>query len=199
MGNLRSVQNSFERVGFSASISSDLEVIRSAEKIVLPGVGAFPDGMKNLHELGIIDVLNQKVIEEKTPFLGICLGMQLLAKRGYEHNNIEGLGWIDAEVEKFSFSKKLKTLKVPHVGWDDVKKVKESIILNNIPDNSDFYFVHSYSLFASEYTVGTTNYGGELVAAVEKENIFAVQFHPEKSQEVGMQLIKNFCEVGTVC
>lgn len=189
MGNLRSVQKAFEHVGAEALISSKHEDIRSASKIILPGVGAFKDAMGNLHKLNLIELLNEEVIQKKKPFLGICLGMQLIATKSYEFGETNGLGWIDAEVTRFPDSE----LKIPHVGWNGVAYENRSPLYEGIPDNSDFYFVHSYYFNTDrEYATGICDYGISFIASVQKENIFAVQFHPEKSQTYGLKIIENF-------
>ncbi|PIF03807.1 MAG: imidazole glycerol phosphate synthase subunit HisH [Arcobacter sp.] len=195
MGNLRSVQKAFEKVGVDAIISHDHKTILKASKLVLPGVGAFKDGMKYLQELGLIEILNKKVIEEKTPLLGICLGMQLLAKKSTENGETLGLGFIDAEVVKFKFD--VKHLKIPHVGWNEISYQKEkSNLFKDIENRKDFYFVHSYYFKPNEeVTIATTNYGFEFTSAIAKNNIFATQFHPEKSQSDGLQMLKNFWEI----
>lgn len=192
MGNLRSVQKAFEKVGSNAIITNDIQKIKNASKIVLPGVGAFKDGMKNLEELNLIEVLNEEVLINKKPFLGICLGMQLVSSKSYEHGETSGLNWINAEIKKFEFEDSVK-LKVPHVGWNNVTFKKPNFLYTNIQDKSDFYFVHSYHFITNEDVVtSTTDYGIDFVSSVQKENIYAFQFHPEKSQLVGLNLIKNF-------
>lgn len=189
MGNLRSVQKAFEHVGESAIISNDLSIIQNASKLVLPGVGAFKDAMHNLRELGLIDVLNDEVIRNKKPFLGICLGMQLIATKSYEFGETQGLGWIDAKIIRFEDS----GLKIPHVGWNNVTFENPSPLYADIPNNSDFYFVHSYYFDADhQYATGITHYGCDFIASVQKGNIFATQFHPEKSQKYGLKIIENF-------
>ena len=198
MGNLRSVQKAFEKVGCDALVTSDHYIIRDAEKIVLPGVGAFKDGMKHLEELGLIDILNQEIITKKKPFLGVCLGMQLIATKSYEQGETKGLGWIDAQVLKFDFSNSSKKLKVPHVGWNNVDFKNKNILFNDISNNSDFYFVHSYYFKTQEDVVtSTTDYGFDFASSVNKDNIFAFQFHPEKSQTVGLKIIENFVNLGS--
>lgn len=196
MGNLRSVQKAFEKIGSKALIANDLQTIQDADKLVLPGVGAFKDGMKHLNELGLIDILNKKVIEEKTPILGICLGMQLLSNKSYENGETEGLGWIKAEVVKFHFTE--QNLKIPHVGWNELKLSDPSNeLFQGLNNKEDFYFVHSYYFKANEpVTIGTTDYGFEFISAVNKNNIYATQFHPEKSQSVGLKILENFINIG---
>ena len=196
MGNLRSVQKAFEKIGCNAIITNNHEVIKNSSKIVLPGVGAFKDGMKHLEELGLIDILNEEIIKNKKPFLGICLGMQLTAKKSYENGETDGLGWIDAEVIKFDFIVSDKKLKIPHVGWNNVNYQNDNILFKDIPNSSDFYFVHSYYFKTAEkYIAGTTDYGFEFTSSVQKDNILGVQFHPEKSQEVGLKILENFVKI----
>jgi len=198
MGNLRSVQKAFEKVGCDAIITNESDVIKSADKIVLPGVGAFKDGMKHLKELGLIDILNNEVIKNKKPFLGVCLGMQLIAKKSYEKGETEGLGWIDAEVVKFDFSNSLKSFKVPHVGWNNVNFQNPNVLYKGISNNSDFYFVHSYHFKSNEnISTSLTDYGLDFVSSVNKNNIYAFQFHPEKSQTVGLKILENFVNLGS--
>jgi len=193
MGNLRSVQKAFEKVGCDAIISNDINVIRNASKIVLPGVGSFADGMKHLEELGLIDILNEQVIKNKKPFLGICLGMQLLARVSYEHVETKGLSWIDAEVIQFDFSSLDIQLKVPHIGWNNTRYKKQNKLFHSIKDDSDFYFVHSYYFKTNEDIISSTcNYGINFVSSINKENIYAFQFHPEKSQTNGLKILENF-------
>lgn len=193
MGNLRSVQKAFEKVGCNAIVSNDIDTIKNADKIVLPGVGAFKDGMKHLAELNLIDILNEEVIVNKKPFLGICLGMQLLSKKSYENGQTNGLGWIDAEVVKFDFIDFDKKLKIPHIGWNNTSYKNKNKLFKKIPNNSDFYFVHSYHFNTQEDVItSTTDYGFDFISSINKDNIYAFQFHPEKSQTVGLQLIENF-------
>ncbi len=192
MGNLRSVQKAFEHVGYSAIISRNHEDIKNASKIILPGVGAFKDAMHNLHSYGLISLLNEEVIEKKKLFLGICLGMQLIATKSYEFGETQGLGWVDAQITRFANTE----LKIPHVGWNSVKLSTPSPLFEGIPDNSDFYFVHSYYFNADhQYATGMSDYSHEFIASVQKENIFATQFHPEKSQRHGLQIINNFAKL----
>lgn len=194
MGNLKSVQKAFEKVGSSAIITNDIETIKNSSKIVLPGVGSFKDGMNSLESLGLVDVLNSEVIEKKKPFLGICLGMQLVSTKSYENGETNGLNWIDSEVVKFEFEE--KKLKVPHVGWNNVLYKNKNELYNGISDNSDFYFVHSYHFKTDEDVISSiTEYGYEFVSSIKKDNIYAFQFHPEKSQSVGLKLIENFVKI----
>jgi imidazole glycerol-phosphate synthase subunit HisH len=195
MGNLRSVQKAFEVSGCNAVISNKHDVIKDANKIVLPGVGSFQDGMKNLFNLDLIDILNQEVLKNKKPFLGICLGMHLIARKGYENGETRGLSWVDAEVIKFDFEKSTKDIKVPHVGWNSAKYANYNNLFEGVNNKSDFYFVHSYHFKTNEQIVtSTTNHGKEFVSSIQKDNIYAFQFHPEKSQAAGLKIIKNFIQ-----
>ncbi len=193
MGNLRSVQKAFEKVGCDAIISNNHALIKSADKIVLPGVGSFQDGMKNLNDLKLISLLNEEIIEKKKPFLGICLGMQLIANKSYENGETKGLGWVDAEVTKFDFSSSQKKLKVPHVGWNNIIYQNKNNLFDTIPNHHDFYFVHSYYFKTEEKIITSlTDYGFDFVSSIQKNNIYAFQFHPEKSQTSGLKILENF-------
>jgi glutamine amidotransferase len=198
MGNLRSVQKAFEKAGCRAVITNEHDIIRGADKIVLPGVGAFKDGMKHLKELGLVEILNEEIIKNKKPFLGVCLGMQLIAKKSHENGLTDGLGWVNAEVVKFDFSDYDKKLKIPHVGWNNVNYKNNNLLFDDVANKSDFYFVHSYYFKTNEDIVtSTTDYGFDFVSSVNKNNIYAFQFHPEKSQIVGLKLIENFVNLGS--
>jgi glutamine amidotransferase len=190
MGNLRSVQKAFELYEDNVIITNDPDAIASARSIVLPGVGACKDGIANLKTLGLIEILDEQVLLRKKPFLGICLGMQLICSKSYEFGEHEGLGWIDAEVVRFQS----ETQKIPHVGWNSVSYQKPSPLFQGIKDDSDFYFVHSYHVVCRqpETIIATTDYITSFASSVQKENIFACQFHPEKSQQSGLKLIENF-------
>lgn len=195
LGNLRSVLGAFEKIGAKVKISSSHEDILNAERIVLPGVGAFGDAMRLINERKLIEPLNRAVIENKKPFLGICLGAQLIANKSYEFGEHEGLGWVDAVVKKIEPNN--SQYKVPHVGWNDIKICKESPLFKDIPQGTLYYFVHSFHIACSEVSdiTATTEHGETVVAAISKENIYATQFHPEKSQKYGLQLLKNFMEI----
>ncbi|MEM7161448.1 MAG: imidazole glycerol phosphate synthase subunit HisH [Bacteroidota bacterium] len=195
MGNLRSVENKFRVQNCQAQISEDPEIIAKADKLVLPGVGHFANGMKNLKEKGILDVLQQKVILDKTPILGICLGMQLFTN-GSEEGDVEGLGWIEASTKKFEFDFKESFLKVPHMGWNSLRIKKEHDLVDNVWDDDQFYFVHSYYVECNkeEDILTETQYGQVFTSSIQKENIIGVQFHPEKSHDVGAIMITNFVE-----
>ncbi len=191
MGNIRSVSNKIYRAGYEALVSHEKSIINNANKLILPGVGHFFNGMKRLNERNIIDILNKKVLIDKTPILGICLGMQLFT-RFSEEGNTKGLGWLDAETIKFALSDIRH--KVPHMGWNSIEHKKVSLLLQDIPDNRHFYFVHSYHVTCNnkEDVLTTTEYGYEFVSAVQRENIFGTQFHPEKSHEWGEKILNNF-------
>lgn len=200
MGNLRSVQKAFEKMGSEAIITNDKKIIRNASKIVLPGVGSFKDGMTQLANLGLIDILNEEIIKNKKPFLGICLGMQLISNKSYENGETVGLGWINAEVIKLDLKDINKKLKIPHVGWNNVSFKNNNILFQGIENNSDFYFVHSFHFKSNNDVISsTTDYGIDFVSSVNKDNIYAFQFHPEKSQEVGLKIIKNFIDMEPEC
>ena len=190
MGNLHSVLKAFRRSGAEAIISSNKKVVEKANKLVLPGIGHFKRGMENLEKLGLIEILNKKVLEEKTHILGICLGMELFTKFS-EEGNVRGLGWFNANTIKFNLDNKLR---IPHMGWNNLKIKKKHKIFSNIREGNNFYFVHSYYVNCKnkEDILATTIYGKEFVSAIQKDNIFGVQFHPEKSHSSGLTIIKNF-------
>ena len=192
MGNLLSVQRAFEKCGSDAVIIDNPLELRDAERIVLPGVGAFPDAMDNLRKNGWIEELNRAVLEKETPILGICLGMQLLADKGYEVRECDGLGYIPGEIMRFTQTQEKE--RIPHVGWNEILKREDSPLFDGIADGTNYYFVHSYHFrVANEENIATvTPYCGEFVSSVIKDNIVGTQFHPEKSQKAGFKLIKNF-------
>ena len=195
IGNLASVLNMFKKIGIKdVKVSSDKEIIAKADKILLPGVGAFDAGMDNLERSGLIPVLNNKAINEKVPVLGICLGMQLLTKKS-EEGVKPGLGWIDAETIKFNLDPALK-LKVPHMGWNYVKVNRPNPLID-IESKNRFYFVHSYYVkcFNESQSLATSNFGTDFTCMVNKENIFGAQFHPEKSLKFGMKILENFSKL----
>ena len=193
MGNLGSIANMLKKIGYPSRISDKLNEIEDADKIILPGVGHFDKAMNNLNGLGFRDVLNRKALEEKVPILGICLGMQLLAEKS-EEGKLPGLGWIRGKVKKFSFNFHNKHLKVPHMGWNIVYQQKINPLFKDMYPDPRFYFVHSYYMKCDHAgdVDATCDYGGPVTAAIRKKNIFATQFHPEKSQCHGLRILKNF-------
>jgi glutamine amidotransferase len=195
MGNLGSIQNMFKRIGVKSIVSSNLGEISKAEKIVLPGVGAFDTAMQRISDMGLQEILNEKALVEKIPVLGICLGMQLLSN-GSEEGKLKGLGWINAETLHFH-GRIGGDLKVPHMGWNLVEIVGESPLTKGIEGETRFYFVHSYFVKVryEENSLMKTTYGLTFDSAIRKENIFGAQFHPEKSHKFGMELFSNFAKI----
>ncbi len=191
MGNLRSVAKTFAAAGASSKISQQKADVENAVALVLPGVGGFGDGMSNLKRLGLIPALRKRVIEDKVPFLGICLGMQLLADEGFEDGKYGGLGWVAGTVPRLEPSD--KTLKIPHMGWNDVRVERPGGLFEGLATPC-FYFLHSYHLVPADSTVitATCDYGGAFAVAIQQGNIFGTQFHPEKSQGHGLQILRNF-------
>ena len=193
MGNVSSVEKALNFLNIKNIISNDKNIIKNSSAILLPGVGSFSQGMNNLRELNLVDLLTDEVVNKEKPFLGICLGMQLIFEKGSEPHECDGLGWIKGEVKKLD----IDGLKIPHMGWNDIE-VQNNKFYSKI-NNFDFYFIHSYHVlptFKSEI-VATVNYGIDIVASIQKDNIFATQFHPEKSQQSGLCLLKEFFE--TIC
>lgn len=192
MGNLRSVKKAFEKLGCEAVVTRDRNVIMDSGHVVLPGVGAFKDCMKNLQDFGLVEPI-LRCIEKGKPFLGICLGLQLLFEEGAEFGLHRGLGVIKGKVVRFPKNE----LKVPHMGWNDVRVEKDSPLLNGLPTGTYFYFVHSYYAAPEDKGVvlTTTEYGISFCSSILKDNIMACQFHPEKSQSAGLRVLKNFSEL----
>lgn len=196
MGNLGSVKNMFKKIGEDSIISSDKEEIKAATKILLPGVGSFDNAMRNLKDLDLIDLIKEKVLRDKTPIMGICLGMQLLTNAS-EEGSLEGFGFIDAYASKFNFENINEELPIPHMGWNRTNLEKDSKLYeNNDEKNRRFYFVHSYAVQCNNKSdiLTTTEYGYKFVSSFEKNHIIGCQFHPEKSHKYGMKLFKNFVE-----
>ena len=198
-GNLRSAAKALEAAASNINLSSkivvtsDPKVIQQADKIILPGQGSFGDcylGIKKIS--GLIETLNEFVLEKKKPILGICVGMQLFAKIGYESKETKGFGWIDGEVRKINNIN--KKIKLPHMGWNEIELKKDYFLFSNIRNKSHFYFIHSYELMTKEKdcVVATTSYGNSIIASIAKENIVGTQFHPEKSQKDGLIILENF-------
>jgi glutamine amidotransferase len=188
MGNLKSVTNALEKLGADAVVTRDKQVIKASKAIILPGVGAFGKCIENLEKLELLDFIKETIGEGKQ-YLGICLGMQVLFESSEEAPGIAGMGVLKGTVPRFTGN-----IKIPHMGWNNIKIVKETEILRGIDNSEYFYFVHSYYCSPEDKGIvaTTTTYGEEFVSSVQKDNIFACQFHPEKSQKVGLQLLQNF-------
>ncbi len=195
-GNISSVINSFGEVcksKYKINVSSDLKIISSSDKIVLPGQGSFKSCVDSLNKIeGLNETLNQFVFDQKKLLLGICVGMQMFADVGYEENETKGLGWISGKVSKIDNQN--QKFKLPHIGWNEITITKDSSIFKNIDNKSHMYFVHSYEFIPEDKSVisSTTDYSTNIVCSVEKDNIFGTQFHPEKSDKLGLKLIENF-------
>ncbi len=191
MGNLRSIQKAFERVGHQAAVTRSPAAIADASHVVLPGVGAFPDCMRNLEQFGLIDPIRGAIRAGK-PFLGVCLGLQLLFTESEEFGSHPGLAILKGRVLRFAFAS--GSLKIPHMGWNRLARVKPLSLLAQVPDSAHFYFVHSYYVAPEDRSVvaTTTHYGIDFVSSIQQDNIFACQFHPEKSQAAGLALLRAF-------
>jgi len=195
MCNLDSVRRALEEAGGRPFVTDDPADLDAADRIVLPGVGAFPDAMRNLRDRGLDDALRKQVVDDGVPFLGVCLGMQLLAAVGNEGERTDGLGWIDAEVTRLVPTASGE--RVPHVGWNEVHPVGASPLFEGIPDGTDFYFVHSFHVRCDAHDVlATTPYCGSFTSVLARDHVFGVQFHPEKSQRHGIRLLRNFLAIG---
>lgn len=198
-GNIKSVEKALLALGEDVLLTRSPDEILAAEKVILPGVGSFGDAMKKLHEYDLVSVI-KKVVENKTPFLGICLGLQLMFESSQESEGVEGLGIFKGRILRIpdSLDEQGKQRKIPHIGWNSLKFPKDSKLFSGLAQDSYVYFVHSYYLNAEEKEIvaATAEYGVQIHAAVEKENVFACQFHPEKSSDVGLQILKNFVQIG---
>ncbi|MBW8001702.1 MAG: imidazole glycerol phosphate synthase subunit HisH [Planctomycetes bacterium] len=191
-GNIKSVFNAFKKIGQDPVVSNSYQVLEEADAIVIPGVGAFGEGMKSLKEAGLIECLNEQVIGKKKPFLGICLGMQLLADCSLEMGEHEGLGWIGGTVKLIETGS--TGLRVPHIGWNDVDFEKGNVLFDGFVEDPVFYFAHSYYFEVTnrDYVSSCCTHGITFSSSVQKDNIFGVQFHPEKSQSIGLKVLENF-------
>ncbi len=196
MGNLGSVPNCCTRVGYQAVVSADPALVAVADKLILPGVGAFDSAMKAMRSRGLYAVLQRRVIDDNIPILGICLGMQLLFE-GSDEGQEAGLGWLPGHFSRFPSQHDGKRLLVPHIGWNTVEARAGSRLFADMQDDSEYYFVHSYRLVTTSDDVisGTTDYGGHFVSGVERGSIMGTQFHPEKSHQFGARLVKNFLSI----
>ena len=192
-GNLQSVKKAFDFIGAESVITDNPEIINSCDRILLPGVGSFGDAMDSMHKSGLVETVKQNALSGK-PFLGICLGLQLLFEESEESPGVKGLGIFKGKIKKFSSD---MGLKIPHIGWNSLSIKQKNTLFKDIPENSYVYFVHSYYLHAEdENDIATvTNYGIDFHSAVGKNNIFATQFHPEKSGDVGLQILRNFASM----
>ena len=192
MCNLDSIARAVEECGGQPVVTDQPKDLATAAYIILPGVGAFTDAMRNIIERRLDKALREQVIGNNIPFLGICLGMQLLAKMGQEGGETPGLGWIDGEVKKLTPTE--NDFRIPHIGWNEVHPTQESPLFKDIPSGKDFYFVHSFHLCCSneQEIMAQTPYAGGFVSAIQRDHIYGVQFHPEKSQKVGFKVLKNF-------
>jgi imidazole glycerol-phosphate synthase subunit HisH len=196
-GNIQAILNIYKRLNLKAFVANTAEDIKKAEKLILPGVGAFDETMEKLVSSGLIESLNDRVLKEKIPVLGICVGMQVMAKKSDE-GELDGLGWFDAEVKKLHpINKHGEAVLLPHMGWNSVQKMKDNSFFDGIDPERGFYFLHSYHFVCKndDDILAKTNYGNSVISAVAKANIYATQFHPEKSHINGIQIFKNFSEL----
>ena len=192
-GNLKSVEKALQALGEETVITRDREEILAADRVILPGVGAFGDAMEKLHQYGLVEIIRQ-VVQKGTPFLGICLGLQLLFEESEESQGVPGLGILKGKIRRIPNT---PGLKIPHMGWNSLKIRPEAKLFRGIEDGSYVYFVHSYYLKAEDESIvaASTEYSTVIHASVERENVFACQFHPEKSSDIGLQILKNFSEL----
>ncbi|MDP7019167.1 MAG: imidazole glycerol phosphate synthase subunit HisH [Pirellulaceae bacterium] len=193
-GNFASVRNALVHLGVDPIEVAHPETLERTSHLILPGVGSFPGAMKQLHEMQLVEPLREHVVSRQKPFLGICVGMQVLADTGFEFEQTEGLGFIAGQVGQISAAE--HNLSVPHIGWNELTIHRDHPLMAHLPPSPSFYFVHSFALQPSDatVTVADCNYGDAITACVQRDNICGVQFHPEKSQRDGLQLLKNFCE-----
>jgi glutamine amidotransferase len=195
MCNLDSVRRAIEECGGIPIVTDQARDIETAHRVILPGVGAFADAMRNIKARALDEILHNQVVRHQIPFLGICLGMQLLATKGWEVHETDGLGWIDGEVRRLEPT--MQDTRIPHMGWNEVLFARKSPLFKGIPSGKDFYFVHSYHLIcrSEQSVIARTPYCDGFVSAVQRDTIFGVQFHPEKSQRLGFQVLKNFLAI----
>lgn len=195
-GNINAIANIYKRLDTPAGVARCPEELEDADKVILPGVGAFDHVVKCLESSGMRPILNRLVLDERKPILGICVGMQILA-RSSEEGTLPGLGWIDGQVKKIDVSNFTHEPRLPHMGWNDVNPVRHDSLFDNLEDHPRFYFLHSYYFECQNQNdvLALTNYGGNFSSAVNSGNVFGVQFHPEKSHQWGIQMLKNFSEL----
>ena len=196
LGNVKAFANVYNNLNIPVTIAKQADDLKKAAKVILPGVGAFDYAMQRLEDSGMRQTLDEIVLHRKVPVLGICVGMQMLAHSS-EEGKLPGLGWIDGEVKRFNFSSLKHSMHIPHMGWNDVKVIKKNSLLKGLDLEARFYFLHSYYFHChrSEDIIAVTDYGGEFACAVNSGNVFGVQFHPEKSHQWGIQLLKNFANL----
>ena len=196
MGNVGSIASMLKRVGVEATVTCDFGVIASADKLILPGVGAFDNGMRELAKRDLVDVLNDEVIGKRKSILGVCLGMHLFTQ-GSEEGNAGGLGWVPGQAVRFRPATSTGSLKIPHMGWNTTSPVHADLLFEGLDAESRFYFVHSFHVTCDDdWVLARTEYGDPFVSAIRHRNIMGVQFHPEKSHRFGMRLLRNFAERG---
>jgi glutamine amidotransferase len=196
VGNIKAFYNIFNKISVEVKIAQKPADLLNSSKLILPGVGHFDYAMKRFTESGMLNIVNEMVLNENLPILGICVGMQMLANSS-EEGNLPGLGWIDARVNKIDSNLLAQTTRLPHMGWNSIVVKKKNPLLNNLNSNSRFYFLHSYYFdsFNEADSIATSNYGKEFTSVVNHKNIYGVQFHPEKSHHYGIQLLKNFANI----
>ena len=196
MGNLGSIANMLRKIGAEAVVTSDPVILDAADRLILPGVGAFAQGMAHLAERGLVPLLDRRVRDEGVPVLGICLGMQLFTRHS-EEGNVDGLGWIDAETRRFGAVRAPSPMRVPHMGWNTVAATRPHPLLTDLPPDPRFYFVHSYHVVCADRCdeLGSTTYGYEFTSVIHRANIVGTQFHPEKSHRYGLRLLENFARM----